>query len=179
MSLNRNIQAVYKIAEFLSSQEECNTCNLCEKNVGLVYLLDHEREKISELNLKISSTSNGTDFLSRTEEGWCSAFDHTKNRCTIYAKRPLCCRIYPFDLMHFDREFWWVIFYECPIANRFYKEKHEDVLIAFTYALEREMGEMLIAEFVREDSISQHIDAFTGEIPHVKRLRKFGSPPIF
>lgn len=179
MSLNKKLQGVYNIAEFLSSQEECNTCNLCEKNVGLVYLLDNEMEKLKQHNLKISSTTNGTDFLSRTSDGWCSAFDHTRNRCTVYDDRPLCCRIYPFDLMHFDREFWWVIFYECPIAKRFFAEKKEDVLLAFTYSLEREMGNTLIAEFVREDKISQHIDAFTGETPLVKKLRKFGTPPLF
>lgn len=179
MSLNSNIQNVYRIAEFLASQKECDTCNLCEKNVGLVYLLDNEFENIKRHNLEISSTNNGTDFLSRTRDGWCSAFDHVRNRCTIYNDRPLCCRIYPFDLMNFDREFWWVIFYECPIAQRFFTEKKEDILMAFTYSLEREMGDMLISEFIREDSISQHIDAFTGETPRVKKLRKFGSPPIF
>src|SRR5689334_20873206 len=102
---------------FLTSQPECETCRLCEENVGLVYLIGDEAQRIPKLQLPILTTSHGVNYLGRTTDGWCCSFNPDSNTCKIYEDRPICCRIYPLDLMRINNEVWWVIHSECPIAQ--------------------------------------------------------------
>ena len=119
-------------------------------------------------------------YLNRTPEGWCAAFDPATNRCRIYESRPLCCRLYPLDLMELDGFVWWVIHSECPIARRFQAERRSDVLAALTLRIETQLTDRHVAEFLTQDKTSDHIEAFSFEENKVIKIRKYGdkSPVI-
>src|SRR5882762_4996977 len=103
--MSENLESLYDILRPLSSQTECQSCTLCEEHVGLVYLVGSEAKGH---RLPIVMTSNTAQYLGRTHEGLCAAFDNEKGLCRIYNERPLCCRLYPLDLMKLEGRIWWV-----------------------------------------------------------------------
>src|SRR3954447_23578422 len=96
------MKKLYSSLTVLSSQPECKSCRLCEEHVGLVYLLGREAASVTQHGLRVLQAGDGVEYLERKPTGWCSAFDSRSNTCTIYSDRPLCCRIYPLDLMKLD-----------------------------------------------------------------------------
>ena len=169
-----NMQALYQVFNRLTAQPECQTCRLCEEHVGLVYLLGNEADKAKHHQLPVLTTSNGVQYLGRTPHGWCSSFDPHKNTCGMYFDRPLCCRIYPLDLMKLDGKLWWVIHAECPIAQRFKREHQMGVLAAMTLAMENILSEEQLESWLVQDKTSQVIEAFTFDTSKVIKLRPYG-----
>src|ERR1051326_8241556 len=155
------MQFLYKILKPLTSQPECQTCRLCEENVGLVYLMGDEATKAQDHGLHVLTTDRGVQYLKRTNEGWCSSFDPSTNTCKIYNDRPLCCRIYPLDLMKINGEIWWVIHAECPIAQRFQRERRLSIFAAMTVAMERALTDEQLQHWLVQDKTSQEIEAFS------------------
>lgn len=174
-----DVSKLYSLLEPLASQPECNTCRLCEENVGLVYALGQESARVAAAGGKLSVTSKGVQYLARTREGWCSCFDPEMNRCRIYLNRPLCCRIYPLDLMRREGDLWWVIHSECPIAQRFQREHRLDILCVLTVRLERSLTQEELEVWKVQDETSQIVEAFSFEEAKVVPLRRLGEPMIF
>jgi len=170
---------LYDFLEPLSSQPECRTCRKCEEHVGLVYLLGDEAQGVEKVGGRLLVTSRGVQYLSRTAEGWCSCFDPATNQCRIYAQRPLCCRIYPLDLMHLGDGLWWVIHSECPIAQRLQAEHRLDILYGLTVRLEGEMSKEEIAQWTTQDDTSRVVEAFLSESAKVLPLRRFRASMAF
>lgn len=170
------MEKLYEILKPLASQSECETCRLCERNVGLVYVLGNEASKAQHHGLPILTTSQGVQYLGRTRDGWCCSFDPTTNTCRMYSDRPLCCRIYPLDLMRLNDTVWWVIHSECPIAQRFKQERRLGVLAAMTYAMEGALSDEQLQHWLTQDKTSQAIEAFAFDESEVIRLRRFGEP---
>lgn len=179
MSLENEPQPLYKILGLLRSQPECKTCRLCEEHVGLVYLVGRETAKSRQYGMPISVTSEGVAYLGRTPEGWCVAFDPDTNNCRIYANRPLCCQLYPLDLMKLSGVVWWVIHIECPIAQRFRIERTLEVLSAITVSIEEIISEEQVQSWLKTDRTSQQIEAFSSDKPKVVKLRRFRLPRSF
>jgi Fe-S-cluster containining protein len=164
---------------FLTSQPECETCRLCEENVGLVYLIGDEAQRIAKLQLPILTTSQRVNYLGRTTEGWCCSFNPGSNTCKIYEDRPICCRIYPLDLMRINNEVWWVIHSECPIAQRFQHERRMSVLASMTLAIEALFSNEQLGHLLKQDGSSQKIEAFLSDESRVTKLRRFGTKLAF
>jgi Fe-S-cluster containining protein len=164
---------LYRHLSPLTSQPECNTCRLCEEHVGLVYVLGLEADKARRRELPVMRTSEGVEYLGRTADGWCASFDPGSGKCSMYEDRPLCCRIYPLDLMKLDNELWWVIHAECPIAQRFRREGKLTLLAAVTAALDRELNDEQLRIWIAQDKTSQTIEAFTFDPSKVVKLRRF------
>src|SRR5581483_798372 len=155
------MESLYQVLRPLATQPECQSCRLCEEHVGLVYLLGDEAVKANEHSLPIITSSQGVQYLSRTRDGWCSSFDPNTNMCRMYADRPLCCRLYPLDLMQLEGAVWWVIHAECPIAQRFQKERRLAVLAAITDALERALSKEQLNRWLIQDKMSRGIESFS------------------
>ena len=185
---------LYQALDQLSSQPECRECRLCEEHVGLVYILKGESERVRRHRLPILRTSSGVEYLGRVPDpesrkggtspaarthGWCCAFDWRTNTCSIYNDRPLCCRIYPLDLMRLEGEVWWVVHSECPIAQRFQRQRNLDLLCAITAAMERLISDEELEQWLTQDKFSQMIEAFSGDESRVIRLRRYGTPSLF
>ena len=111
-SNNYDLNVLYEAVKKLSDMPDCKTCRLCEENVGLVYLLPQEEKIIKNLGIKIQKSTDKVNFIFRNKDGWCDAYDYKNNKCTIYNNRPLCCRIYPLDLIIIKKEIWWIVFKE-------------------------------------------------------------------
>ena len=180
--------------EILSSQPECQTCRLCEEHVGLVYLLGKESARVRSHRLPVLRTMSGVEYLGRVPDrevrkeglspvspshGWCSAFDPTTNMCRIYSDRPLCCRIYPLDLMRIDSQVWWVMHTECPIAQRFEKERRLGIIAAITARMERFISSDNLEDWLSQDKFSQIAEAFSHDATQVIRVRRYGEPIPF
>lgn len=173
--MNTDLHLLYEILQPLTSQPECQTCKLCEENIGLVYLLSTEHKQISKLDIPIAITSRGAKYIARTPQGCCAAFNDANNTCTIYERRPLCCRLYPLDLITVNDEIWWVIHSECPIATRFLVERKLELLAAMTVTIEKAMGRELLQNWLISDGMSQNIEAFSSTRPHTIKIRQFES----
>jgi Fe-S-cluster containining protein len=192
------LDRIYQLLSPLRSQRECETCRLCEENVGLVYLLGNEAQRVERLGVTVVRTADGIEYIARAPGGsvakgvgeprvtdqteachWCSCFDPDTNRCRIYDDRPLCCRIYPLDLMRLEGQLWWVIHSECPIAQRFEKEHQLHILVAITAAIEKELTDQELQRWMKEDQVSVRIEAFSFEAAKVHKLRPFRRPVWF
>jgi Fe-S-cluster containining protein len=172
--VKNDLRPLYDILRPLASQPECKSCKLCEEHVGLVYLLGKEATRSVDQGIPVSISSRGSQYLARTSKGWCAAFDPASNLCRIYNDRPLCCRLYPLDLMRLDGDVWWVIHAECPIAQRFQRDRHLEILTALTISLERTLSDEQLQSWLTTDRTSQNIEAFSSTRPNVIRLRRFG-----
>lgn len=171
------LSRLYPVLQLLSSQPECATCRRCEENVGLVYLLKDEVHRATAAGARVVAPFESRGYIARSETGWCQCFDPTSGRCMIYDARPLCCRLYPLDLMKFGHEIWWVIHQDCPIGERFFRERQVDVLAAATIQVERELTPQEIETWLSQDRFSQAVEAFSNDVVNVRRLRRFGSRP--
>lgn len=167
-----DFRRAYSALMALSSQPECDTCRLCEENVGLVYVFKKEAARSESLRRSTCKTSESVAYVQRTRDGWCTHFSVEAGRCGVYEARPLCCRLYPLDLMQLDGEIWWVLHSECPIAKRFVVSRTLELLISVTVQLERTLVESDIGEWLSQDRVSQQIEAFHGDVASVVKLRR-------
>jgi Fe-S-cluster containining protein len=77
-----------------------NSC--CGKNPHLTpVLLPSEERKFKKYSRKIKTAKRDMFVLAKKENGNCVFLDEKTNRCSVYSKRPLECKIYPF-LLDFD-----------------------------------------------------------------------------
>jgi hypothetical protein len=76
--------------------------------------------------------------------------------------------------MVIDGETWWVIHSECPIAQRFQKERRLGVLAALTFNMEQKLSEEHISEWIIQDRLSQIIESFSFDQSKVVPLRRLG-----
>jgi Fe-S-cluster containining protein len=169
------ISRIYPLLRLLTSQPECDTCRLCEENVGLVYLLRDEISRAANAGAMVVASADEKGYIERTHHGWCGCFDAATGRCRIYDSRPLCCRIYPLDLIRFDDGIWWVIHEECPIGIRFYRERQTDLLAAVTFEIERQLTDKELLSWLSQDRFSQNVEALSRDSIKVRRLRQLGS----
>jgi hypothetical protein len=71
---------------------------------------------------------------------------------------------------------WWVIHSECPIAQRFQRERRLGILVTMTFAMEAALSEEQLQHWLTQDKTSQAIEAFAFDQSRVIRLRRYGEP---
>jgi Fe-S-cluster containining protein len=174
--MRSDLPRIYEVLGALGNQPECSTCRLCEEHVGLVYLMSAEATRDRRKGLPVLSVDASAHYYPRTRDGWCSCFDPATNTCRVYAERPLCCRLYPLDLVSIEGEVWWVVHRECPIAQRFTRQRQLDVLAAVTRRIEPLLGDEDLADWIRQDRVSAAIEYLDHEEMSLTPLRRFGSP---
>jgi len=81
--------------------------------------------------------------------------------------------------MEVGGETWWVIHSECPIAQRFQREKKLGILAALTFSMEQRLSADQIARWIRQDRLSQMIEDFSLDPSRVMTLRRLGERPNF
>jgi hypothetical protein len=69
---------------------------------------------------------------------------------------------------------WWVMHSECPIAQRFQREKRLEALAALTFRIEQKLSSEQIDHWLKQDRLSQMIEAFSSDPSRVVTLRKLG-----
>lgn len=170
------LNKLYKIASFLSNQEECKTCRLCEDNVGLVYIFKIESAGIGRRYTV--PTSAGLKFFVRTEDGHCPYFNKESGTCGIYEHRPLCCRIYPLDLLFDDGEYWWIAYSDCPIFKRYEKNLSLNILRNKLLSLENDLDTRILTEWKNIAVNIRSIELIGREDFAFYKLKKLGEKHI-
>lgn len=161
--MGRDLASVYAAIRSLGGQPECASCRKCEENVGLVYLLGEEANRAKDRQLPVISVGNDAHYFARTTHGWCPCFDPNRNTCNIYNDRPLCCRLYPLDLVHYEGQPWWVLHIDCPIAQRWVRDRHLDVLVTLLERLEDTIDPTVLHNWISQDKTSSIIESFESE----------------
>jgi Fe-S-cluster containining protein len=80
-------------------------------------VLPEEKVKLESLGVPIV-TVNGVYFIQRAEGGACPMLSKEGRRCTIYEERPICCRLYPIDLLNRKGAIEWALYEYCPIERK-------------------------------------------------------------
>lgn len=114
MNLDRNnIQllrlSAERVAELVVSCKSCTTC--CEN--GLVYIFNDEIEIMKALNVPLIEIK-GIHYIQRLKGGRCPMLKKAQKKCTIYADRPVCCRLYPLDVFNRNGQLEWGLYTYCP-----------------------------------------------------------------
>lgn len=98
--------------------KKCINCkvNCCRLEISKkLFLTNKERESLIDINEKFPCK-----FLSK------------KGSCLIHKKRPVDCRLFPFDIFKKKNNFYWVYWKaNCPIVKNGTKKELEECLIDF------------------------------------------------
>ena len=97
----------------------CRGCTSCCERGGLVYVKDDEREALSRLDVPMINIS-GVTFIKRLADGTCPMLDRVGKQCSIYEDRPLCCRLFPLDILSIDRKLQWAVSNQCPEERKLF-----------------------------------------------------------
>lgn len=162
---------IYEAIRSLGGQPECTSCRRCEENVGLVYLLEDEAQQAKRRTLPVISVGKEAHYFSRTSHGWCPCFNPESNTCEIYNDRPLCCRLYPLDLGIYRGEAWWVLHGECPIAQRWVRERYLDAVATLLEHVEDLLDPSILRNWISQEKTSVVIESLELEELHLIRIR--------
>ncbi|MDQ1352156.1 MAG: hypothetical protein QG657_2462 [Acidobacteriota bacterium] len=90
----------------------CRGCSCCD--AGLIYALPGEVSKLRGIGVEVIEYMGGY-FIPTTKEKGCVCYNASEKKCEIYPDRPLCCRLFPFDLFYYaNRGYYWVVYNKCP-----------------------------------------------------------------
>ena len=66
----------------------------------------------------------GKELQKKKDSFSCIFFDEQNIRCTIYENRPFDCEMYPFDIMWYENDYYWIV-YSCNLdSNWEWCEEH-------------------------------------------------------
>ena len=96
---------------------DCGGCTQCCERGGLVFIHPAEREDLSRLGVPMVNIS-GVLFIKRLVNGECPMLDKANRKCSIYESRPLCCRMFPLDVLQMEGQLQWSVETTCPSERR-------------------------------------------------------------
>jgi uncharacterized protein len=113
---------LYDRAEIATSKlVDCRGCTSCCEKGGLVYVRDDELPRLKKKSVPIVAI-DGLSFIRRKKDGSCPMLDRTNQKCSIYADRPLCCRLFPLDVLAAAGRLKWAISGLCPERRKYFGE---------------------------------------------------------
>jgi Fe-S-cluster containining protein len=104
-----------------SALVRCAGCTKCCESGGPVYVQDGEVEHLLDLGVPLVQL-DGVHFIKRLPDGACPMLDRRSKKCVIYATRPLCCRLFPFDIFSVASELRWAFYLDCPDDRKSFSE---------------------------------------------------------
>lgn len=99
---------------------DCEGCTTCCEHGGLVYVRAEEVAQLEGLGVPLI-TLEGVAFIRRLADGSCPMLDKPGRRCSIYEERPLCCRLFPMDVLATRAGLAWSLSQQCPSDRRHYE----------------------------------------------------------
>lgn len=121
-------------------------CEGCADCCAMPWVLEAEVPALArEPGVRIEM-QQGVSFLS--DERRCACLQ--TGRCTIYARRPLDCRLFPLDIIEQDGDYWWCIFLSCREP-----EALASVLVPMIPRLESLLTPGIIAEYQRQIAVTR------------------------
>lgn len=111
-------------AETASTQlVDCAGCTKCCEHGGLVYVRPDEVNELKRLDVPLVAI-DGINFIKRQPDGACPMLDRAQKRCSIYSSRPLCCRLFPLDVISLHGQLRWAVSKLCPDERRTFSDSH-------------------------------------------------------
>jgi Fe-S-cluster containining protein len=179
------LNEIYNQLNILTSQPECEFCSHCEKNVGLVYVLADEIFVLKNLSINLINTGKEVSYIDRIQDiqnssdWWCPCFDTLSLKCNIYKHRPLCCRLYPLDLMKIDIDYYWVIHNECPISKRILSNNSLNFIYEIINQMEKIIDPKIFSLLKKQDKLCKTIEFFSIAENNITKVSKYGQVSIF
>jgi Fe-S-cluster containining protein len=97
----------------------CKGCTVCCESGGLVYIKDDEVSPLRSLKVPLV-VIGGVTFIKRLPDGSCPMLNQAEKNCSIYENRPLCCRLFPLDVLQGPSGVTWAISNECPDERKLF-----------------------------------------------------------
>lgn len=91
----------------------CKGCTVCCERGGLVYVGHDEVAGLKRLLVPLVAI-DGVTFIKRLPDGSCPMLDRSGKKCSIYENRPLCCRLFPLDVLSISGRLQWALSTQCP-----------------------------------------------------------------
>ena len=90
---------------------DCSGCTCCY--AGSVYVFPEEVPKLNLYGVKVIEAF-GIYLLPLDQKG-CIYNDPISHKCKIYRHRPICCRLFPFDiyLNMYTQNLYWIYYRKC------------------------------------------------------------------
>lgn len=116
----------FKMIKQFVPQKTCLKCQGCcrfaqAESVWTPYLLDEEVNALAGDGLLPSMISSDKSIraVASKEQGifFCPFLNANKNKCQIYSRRPLECRIYPFIINRKDKKIFLAVDLHCPFSK--------------------------------------------------------------
>jgi len=147
----------------------CNGCTVCCESGGMVYVRDEEVPQLRSLKVPLVAI-DGVTFIKRLPDGSCPMLDRRGNNCSIYENRPLCCRLFPLDVLGRNGRLTWAVSNECPEDRRLFAGlQGRDSRLGFgtvsimASMLDDSLKEDDAAYFKRKEEVSVRVDILDGE----------------
>jgi len=154
------LQQIYKIFDNINF-EECHDC--VNKCCHSPWFLKEEQGASAQFLKEKGVSDSPVSFLGSTS----GCKYAVNNRCQIYNKRPLDCRLFPLDLIEEDEEYWWVIFKNC--------SRHEEIskkLIPLIPKIESLFDQNICKQYARQIAITKEIYA-PSSLRQYKKIAKY------
>ncbi|MGA9998012.1 MAG: YkgJ family cysteine cluster protein [Pyrinomonadaceae bacterium] len=92
-----------------------------------------------------------------------------KGKCSIYAQRPLDCRLFPLDIIEEDGEYYWCVFTTCPNWQKM-KELFEPLIPA----LEKKINSSLWHQFLKQIEVTkeEYLPYKSGQYVTIRRFNR-------
>lgn len=151
----KQLDVFIKKLDQISNLLNCKKCDKCEKDV--IYLLPIEIEKFK--NLKIPLTQiDGIYYLQKNGE-YCPFRDIKEKNCSIYPKRPICCRMFPLDISSIRGLLEWVVYDYCPKVRNEQGKPLRDALSIYSMEIENCFTKELLDFYYKEHITTTKIES--------------------
>jgi Fe-S-cluster containining protein len=154
----------------------CKGCTVCCEGGGMVYVRADEIPRLKSLDVPLV-TIDGVSFIKRLPDGSCPMLDRQKKNCSIYEDRPLCCRLFPLDVLASSGGLTWAVSNECPDDRKLFSGlQGRDSRLGFgTVSLMASMLDGSLKEddidyFRRKEQVSGRVDILDSDPNEWKHL---------
>lgn len=110
-----------RAASTSSALVRCAGCTKCCESGGPVYIKDDEVKRLQELDVPLVWVDD-IPFIRRLSDGACPMLDKVSKKCLVYEHRPLCCRLFPFDIFSIASDLKWAFYLDCPDERKSFSE---------------------------------------------------------
>ncbi len=103
----KNKNGLNEISKLLN----CRGCSCCD--AGTIYVLPGEVAAMRAKRIEVIEFMGGY-FIPTTKENGCIYYNCENKKCEIYEDRPICCRLFPFDIFYYpEHGLCWVSYKKC------------------------------------------------------------------
>ena len=156
----------HQAANVSAALVNCKDCTECCEHGGLVYVDDTEIRQLRLLGVPIIKV-DGVSFIKRKPDGSCPMLDREHKKCAIYENRPMCCRLFPLDILSVENNLRWAISNDCPDERRKFSAAEDSdsriglgTVSLMTSILDSSLTNEDMAFFTRKENVSARMEAF-------------------